>query len=650
MIKLYSFFHLNLLYSSIEKASRKDVIQKCYWPLFNLAELGVPIGIEAPAITLEIINTLDPDWVASLSKYISAGKIEYIGSGYSQVIGPLVPAKVNEWNQKLGLEHYRKLLGVTPKVALVNEMAYSSGIIEHYVNVGYEGIIMEWNNPRSAHPEWENEWRYHPQKAIGNDGTSTPLIWADSIAFQKFQRYAHGEYGLNDYVKYMRTHVAENERYFPLYSNDVEIFDYRPKRYHTENQFNNFSEWGRIIELYSYLNEQDWCEFVFPSNVLNDLNNENGGKKLALESPNQPILVKKQEKYNINRWALTGQDDVGINTKCYRIFHSFVENDNINPQDLEELCYLWSSDFRTHITDKRWNNFYERLDLLLAKCEFTNCIDNEKSSEIMEFIDDKKWISVENNKYKVVFSKDKGLTIQSLAFKKFGKESLFGTLDHGYYDDITLGADYYSGHAAIERPSKHKVTDLGKVKPEIIESDHCIKITTDQKRGAYTFNQTINFKNDKITFEKTIETDSLEKAIIKPYSFTFNPKVWDRESLYIATHNGGAVLEKFFLKGQNFSHGDIYSSLISARHGFGNTEGVFVIGDKDKSICFECDMSVSALIPSIIYKEMDGTYFLRLQYSARELDETVKNLEQKHINIHVEVSFDNTIQQDKVIN
>ncbi|MBT6937167.1 MAG: glycoside hydrolase, partial [Candidatus Marinimicrobia bacterium] len=95
------------MYSSIEEISRKEVIRKCYWPLFKLADMGIPIGIEAPAVTLEIINKLDPDWVVSLSQYISDDKIEFIGSGYSQIIGPLVPAKVNEWNQELGLEHYK---------------------------------------------------------------------------------------------------------------------------------------------------------------------------------------------------------------------------------------------------------------------------------------------------------------------------------------------------------------------------------------------------------------------------------------------------------------------------------------------------------------------------------------------------------------
>ena len=244
-LKLYSFYHLNLMYSSIEEESRLEVIKKCYYPLLKLADMGIPIGIEASGVTLEIIKKIDPSWISQLSKYISNGKVEFIASGYSQVIGPLVPAKVNEWNQRLGLDVYKKLLKVEPKLALINEMAYSSGIVEHYINMGYRGVIMEWNNPKSFHPEWENEWRYNPQEVSSVKGETIPIIWADSIIFQKFQRYAHGEYDLNQYVNYLKKHIAKSTRFLPLYSNDVEIFDYRPNRYQTEVQLDSDNEWEK---------------------------------------------------------------------------------------------------------------------------------------------------------------------------------------------------------------------------------------------------------------------------------------------------------------------------------------------------------------------------------------------------------------------
>ena len=58
------------MYSSIEEEERFEVIQQCYWPLFKLVALGVPIGLEAPGLTLEIINEVDPSWVDALAKYI----------------------------------------------------------------------------------------------------------------------------------------------------------------------------------------------------------------------------------------------------------------------------------------------------------------------------------------------------------------------------------------------------------------------------------------------------------------------------------------------------------------------------------------------------------------------------------------------------
>ncbi|MFA5822202.1 MAG: hypothetical protein WC853_03915 [Thermodesulfovibrionales bacterium] len=71
MLRLYSIFHLNLAYSSIPESKRKEVIEKCFWPLLTLAtEDNIPIAIEAPAYTLEVIAELEPSWIAELKKAI----------------------------------------------------------------------------------------------------------------------------------------------------------------------------------------------------------------------------------------------------------------------------------------------------------------------------------------------------------------------------------------------------------------------------------------------------------------------------------------------------------------------------------------------------------------------------------------------------
>ena len=52
-------------------------------------------------------------------------------------------------------------------------------------------------------------------------------IWSDSIAFQKFQRYVYNDITLEEYSEYLKSNSSSKDRFFPLYTNDVEIFDFR---------------------------------------------------------------------------------------------------------------------------------------------------------------------------------------------------------------------------------------------------------------------------------------------------------------------------------------------------------------------------------------------------------------------------------------
>ncbi len=95
-LRLFALFHLNLAFSSIEEEQRDEVIARCYWPLLKLAESHGPIGIEATGFTLEEIAARDPAWIAKARELIGCGRVELIGSGYAQIIAPLVPARVTE--------------------------------------------------------------------------------------------------------------------------------------------------------------------------------------------------------------------------------------------------------------------------------------------------------------------------------------------------------------------------------------------------------------------------------------------------------------------------------------------------------------------------------------------------------------------------
>jgi hypothetical protein len=636
------------MFSSIEKESRQLVIEKCYWPLFKLIDLGIPIAIESTGKTLEIINDLDSEWVLKLKQYLKMGQVEFIGSGYSQIIGPLVPARLNDWNQKLGRRKYLELLNVKPKIALVNEMAYSAGIVEHYLNHQYEGLIMEWNNPRKYHPEWNENLKYFPQKVIGSNNRTITIIWAETIAFQKFQRYAHGEYSMDKYLKFIKTKNSKLDRYFPMYSNDVEIFDYRPSRYHNEAKI-KASEFESIFKLYKKMKEETWLNFIFPSRLLKLNKTKYSQNKISLETPEQPIPVKKQEKYNINRWALSGKNDLVINTTCFKIYKNLLNNSNSNSNDWTELCYLWSSDFRTHITDKRWLKYKKRLEDFnhhhnehkLSKIKGENISLRFKSDIVRTNYKRKNGSTIVKNKnIELYLNKKKGLTINKCIFKRLSKKSLFGTLEHGYFQDISFAEDYFSGNSIIERLGQHMISDIDEISPKIFNNGNQIIIESTQAMDTYwgnirgdgniKFDSKIILNQDSLKFKKRITFGDdlwwrtfLGMAVVRPFILTFNPEAWDINTLFYKAHNGGESPEIYHPEGKTFNHGIIYSSLISSKHGLGITEGEMIVGDKDKELTIKCDMTKSALIPSIIFYTFKNLFFFRIQYSAKEIDETV---------------------------
>jgi len=643
MLQLYTIFHLNLAYSSIEEEQRPEVIRCCYWPLLRLArEYNLPLGIEASGYTLEEVATIDPGWIEELRRLTGEeGICEFVGSGYSQTIGPLVPAEVNVANLRVGNQVYEHMLGFRPEIALVNEQAYSAGLVQHYIDAGYRAISTEWDNPYRWHPEWNSEWRYLPQVACGQHGEEIPLIWNKSIAFQKFQRYAHGEMELDEYMDYLKKKLLATPRAFSLYGNDVEIFDFRPGRYHTEAVLQEDGEWQRIGRIFETLLADSRCQFIRPGQVLELMQVPGASNRLHLESPEQPIPVKKQEKYNITRWAVTGRDDLSINTACWRIFESLKANPASNDDDWRELCYLWSSDFRTHITEKRWIAYRERL---LA---FENKIGSVKVRQptfaFMSSVSDGvvenaavlpcaqverkgRYLTVETGTVKVRLNCSRGLAIDGLSFKDVSDEPLVGTLHHGYYDDISLGADFYTGHLIFESNGQSKVTDLSPVEPKVEDNAACTKISgsISTPLGLLHKNIWVFHELERLDLEYRLDWELIPLGSLRIGHITLNPKAFEYDTLFYLTHNGGKEPEKKSLFANNIDHGTPFSFLVSASQGVGITEGMIELGDAQNRLRIEVDKTTAALIGLITSRQVKNTYFCRLAFSIRETDETCK--------------------------
>ncbi|MCH8040365.1 MAG: glycoside hydrolase family 57 [Nitrospinae bacterium] len=640
-LRLYAVFHLNIAYSSIEEEDRPAVIRRCYWPLLAMArDFQLPIGIEASGYTLEVIAQIDPAWLTELRQLTTTGPCEFLGSGYAQLIGPLVPAEVNATNLRLGHQVYERLLGSRPSTALVNEQAYSAGILRHYLDAGYQAIMMEWDNPARNHPEWDSEYRYFPQYACGQHGEVIPLIWNKSIAFQKFQRYAHGELTLVEYLEYLAGHRSVGPRAFPLYGNDTEIFNFRPCRYETEEVTIGDEEWGRIRTLFEILQSDDRFRFIQPSQVLELLSELQAGHRFQLESTQEPVPVKKQGKYNVTRWAVTGRDDAGINAACWRCFEALKEGSG-SDEDWRELCYLWGSDFRTHITEKRWKIYHQRLEQFQGRVghipnpglsvQVGRLISRlpSWSAPGLGFTVDRQghYLTLESPSTKLQLNCRRGLAIEMLWFKEVSDQPLIGTLHHGYYDDISMGADYYSGHLVFEAPGQPKITDLGPVEPRIWELGSgdgvCVQARIDTPLGLIRKSMTIRVDGET-TLNYELDWDHVPSGALRLGHITINPEGFDPESLFLETHNGGVRPERFRLGGEKVDHGRSVSFLVSASSALGVTEGCVRIGDQGRVLSIGVNQGLGYLVALMTCLPVGNSYFFRLSFSGAECDDTTR--------------------------
>ena len=618
----YAVFHLNLGFSSLDEDAHETVLEKCYRPLLDLAEdEDFRPWIEAPATTLLRIDDLDPGWIRRLRRLVAEGRAHFIGSGYVQAIAPLLPARANAENLRQGWAVYERLLGVRPGIAWVNEQAYAGGLLALYRQEGIEAIVMEWNNCHAGHPEWPQELALRPQRALGADGETLPVIWNDSIAFQKLQRLAHGEITMAEYRRHINGRIGGQAPIcLPVYGNDAEVFDFRPGRYGTEAPGKS-GEWLRLREAFAWLGEQ--LTFAGPKTVLACQREEN--PPIRLESARHPVPVKKQGKYNLTRWAVTGRDDLGINTACWRIYDRLARAGG-DERQWRNLLELWASDYRTHITERRWRAHRVRLLRALPPAPDdglpgrTRQVNGNLCRRRGRFLD------IAMPHCDISINLRRGLAIDALSFN--GGAVLCGGIDHGYFSDIDWSADWYTGNLVLETANRHKVTDLEAVDPIIGRAENgdiVLSARIETPLGPIRKHLRLYHDEARIGIHYHVGWHEWPEGSLRMGFLTLRPESFDRQRLQLRTHNGGPNPDHYALGRESRTpvrHGDPVSLLVSARSGFGMTEGWLEIGDDRHSLIVETDRRQAALLPMLELCDIAPGFYCALSFSAQEMDET----------------------------
>ncbi len=632
----YFIFHLNLAFSSIEKHAWSTVIEKCYWPLLDIAsKLEVPLGIELSAWTLQGIQETSPEWVSQFRQLIRDGKCELIGSGYCQIIAPLVPYEVNVANQKIGLEIYDSLLGVKPAIALVNEMAFSDAVVDILADAGYSAFIMDRDNIRLALSDGARALTPRSGFAKGSGGAELPVLWGDSILFQKLQHISHGNISTDDYLAFIKKRLSEGETLFPLYCNDAETFDFRPGRFKEEALTNATGEWLVIRRVMRTLQSELNFEYVLPSEALMIQNSSSSGNAMTLTSAEYPIPVKKQEKYNIARWSVTGRDDTWINTMCYRIFNELMPFEQIDYEKWVTLCELWASDLRTHLTERRWietkdriNDTLKSLDLSphyqmmeVEKLEYSDVTGLKDLGDFScQLSGDDIYLELENEHIKIRLNQRRGLCIESLMFASHGGVSCIGTISHGYFDSIVQGADYYSGGAIIEIPeSRMKVTDLHPVNTTYAlgeDGDLTLRVVMETQIGTITKFYEISNSEEQIKISYKLAGIKRAISSARLGNLTMSPQFSSSFNSY-SCHNGGSVATNFKVT-REINHSKPASRFVSSSRGFAATTGDLYLEFLGNDLYISFDSSECSPLCFIDH----NAGYTRVSFSVCEIDES----------------------------
>lgn len=611
----YKIYHANLAFSAIPEGKLEEVIDKCYFSLLDFVEkTNTKIGLEISGYSLEIIQDLRPTWIEKFKELYKKGLIELVGSGYMQIIAPLVPYKVNLKNQKIGLDIYINILGITPKIAFINEQTFSKSLVDLYYEVGYEALIMEWNNAYSLNNKIKKDFAYSPIIVKGINKT-LPILWSDSILFQKFQRTVHGERDMDFYINFVKQYTKEYKA-VPIYSSDLEIFNFRPGRFETEQLIKN-DEWEIVANIVEKLKQ--FCKFELPSKVLEM--NLDKNKKVSLTTSLNPIIVKKQEKYSLSRWAACGRGANYINTLCYKYFKKIKNIDDLSQWKL--LLKYWGSDYRTHITETKWEKAINDLENLVASKN--NDIQILKKSN-QNFYEKGNLVIFKKNNLKIIFDRRKGLTLDTIFINN--KKFPICTIKHGELDLIKHGADFFTGTTIIESSETKKISDLVEAEEinyyKIDENIFKIESSLQMKNGIKELKSwIIDEKNNSITFDLILDCPLFIRGSIRVGILTLD-KTFASKNGSIKIKNGNKYYEKMNLKNNEINQHIPKSLTQSSQSGLGCTNGIMKFKNDDSSFQIKIDREIS--YPFIILqnnKDKFG-YLTRVYFSLQELDDTLK--------------------------
>ncbi len=667
----YLIFHHNLAFSSIPEGHYRYLIDNVYAKLLDIVEAGYPLGLEFTGETLELLHRLRPQYLERLQSLCRRGLCEVLCSSYSQAIFPLIPVPVNRWNMAFGHDVCKMFFGRISRLAYLNEQVYSESMPVLYKEIGIRALVFDWMSAGKGN-SWPPAYRY---QVVRHAPSGMLFLWSDSIAFQKFQRAVWDKIDGDDWLKFVASHqelsgeLSAGPGGFCLYASDAEVFDYQPGCLTPCS-----SRQGHLIRMRQLLAAlvETGGRIVPPSAVL-DRQQYKIPTVDRVATASYPVRTKKQDKYNVTRWAVTGRETAKMNTLCHQLL-AFIQHIEAEKGDADgviqlkkELVSLWGSDFRTQTTDEKYEAFRNRMGAALSSARLligsnkkqnsrlggTNSRVNSENEHWQTLKDgrggESGTVKVQGRRVRVsgkdivlTLLRDKGLAVESSGFSAVDFTEIVGTIPHGHFADISLGSDFYSGHLVLITQEGRQHTDLSCPVDtlEFCETDRGLGLRNKRpmELPGLSILKTFRLEGRRLSLTYDLYASDLRPASLRLGIWTLRPWFFDRTSLYYQCHQGGASPERHPLDSRGVQQDMPVNPVVTARHCLGNTSGVLRLGDAKKYIEISTLAAELYSVPLLHHElcrawDQSESFFTRVYYSICERDDVANVFWKGHLRI-----------------
>lgn len=297
---------------------------------------------------------------------------------------------------------------------------------------------------------------------------------------------------------------------------------------------------------------------------------------------------------------------------------------------MEIFIKILGSDYRTHITENKWNKAIDNLENLLT-LENDDIQILKKSNE--NFYEKNNLIIFEKNKLRIIFDKKKGLTLDTIFIDN--KKFPICTIKHGELDLIKHGADFFTGTSIIESSETKKISDLVEVEGinyyKLDENIYKIESSLQMKNGIKELKSwIIDERNSSIAFDLVLDCPIFIRGSIRVGILTLD-KTFALKNGIIKLKNGNKYYEKIKLQNNEINQHIPKSLTQSSLSGLGCTNGVIKFENDDSSFKVKIDREISYPFVMLQNNKDKFGYLTRIYFSLQELDDTLKENNERSI-------------------